>query len=221
MSLDINSLKRFEPLKENEYIGPYVDISNWGILRLTFYSDVLMEICIQFSPDGIIHALMNTYRTNLSWQTVKIDIVLPYCRLVIKKISDAENKVLCVNVLCRKGGAEIQKVEPKKEEIKEQEPEKEEHRSKSPFKRILKSGRRESKGSISTNQNTKVECIDPRFLSFIPKGGILVGSFNNTVSVIPPPNSDSYCFLTYNNGVFAWVDLDIDNTDHKNVSWKI
>jgi hypothetical protein len=223
MSLD--KLKRFNGLAddEKEYIGEFVNVESFTQLRLTFYSDILLEVSIVFSPDSFSDAIVNTYKSNGSWQTLRLDIVLPYCKLVVRRISEASNRVLCVNVLARKT-LDLHKEEPKKEVEEEQHEHLEtEKRSKSPFRSILK--RKESRGSNTMNNNNnnsnKICVYDSRLPQFVPKNAILIGGYTGgNVVFIPPPTSDKYCILAYNNGQYAWVDMEIE-ADHKNVSWKI
>ena len=226
MSLD--KLKLFEPLKDSsDKSTEFVNVSAYQFLRITFFADIPCTFDVIFSFDGVQTGPTQSYKVNNNWSTQKCEVILDYCKIVVRKNVELDNNLLVCNVLGRKFADKpfdnqldskvIPSIPIAPAQVKEPEPEQENTRSKSPFRSILKS----RKSIDRSHQNNKIECNDPRLPQYLPKNSVLIGSFANGISYVPPPTTDSYCFLVYRDNQFAWCDLDVNAVDSREISWKI
>lgn len=215
--MDLQKLNMSVPFDLNEISRetPFINVDKFKYFRVTSYSDVEFQMDIVFSPDGVFeHGPIVTYSVNSRWNTRRLEILLPFMKVRLMRAQGdvLVNKILCINFLGRSGLGEIEhKEEPVKEEpVVEQ-------RSKSPFSGILRRGRSNSKHEPPKNEKIIVE--DHRLPNFIPRNTILVGSYNNTATIIPSP-IDNDSVLIWTDNKFQWIKVsDLLHSSSKSVKF--
>ena len=194
---DLEKLNISTPfIDELKIESEYVDISKYKHLRVTIFADILINVELIFSHDGILDGPVTLYKINNTWNTRKVDIILKYIKIRLSRDSvDSVNKLIVCNVIGRHG---------ENEGVKEPEVEK---RHKSPFKSIL--SRKKSSGSL--NVSSKVECSDSRLPALIPRNGLLLGGYSNSVINVVPPLADCDYILVSRSGIIQWESLEVED----------
>ena len=205
--MDLDKLRITKPLGLQSSIETeWVKVSSYKFLRLTSCSDTNVTIEVIFSHNASDIGPSNNLKQGKLWMTCRVDILLDWMKIKVTNEQTIENKFLIINCLGRHNvGPLIDVHDLPKPFINDNEPvveSQEESRSKSPFKSILKSGFKSKKKP----DFTKSVSFD-RLPTFIPRNGVLVGSFNNQIQFIPPPPIDKMSFLVSNNGVIQWIEF--------------
>lgn len=207
--MDLEMLKIVDPLI-SDYVREtnYIDVRKYKHLRITSFSDCSLTMDIIFSHNGVNEGPCTSYILNPNiWATRRVDIILPFIKIRVIRAENEVNKMLVINCLGRY--TDIERVEPPKPVEEEGEP-KEEHRSKSPFRAFVSKKK-------PLPQSQKIDAHDPRFPSYISRNSLLVGGYNNSVVLIPPPDPNVDSHLCYVDNAFVWQPV----ADKKVVNWKI
>ena len=183
---------------EEVYDTEYAKIEKYKHLRVTANSSEPVRIFVQWSYDGEEVCLENSIRLGKDkWQTEKLEVVAPYCRIRAMNGGSLTVERLVVNVL---GRYQVMSGDVKKEvKYDMDEPPKPEPRHKSPFHRFVshkKPVESQNKGSM----------YDPRLPQVMFKNSILyVNNATNSVNTFPFPIADGNQYvLTVRNNILDW-----------------
>ena len=208
--MDLEMLKICTPMT-SDFVREtnYIDVRRYKHLRLTSMSDCTLSMDVIFSHNGVNEGPCTSFALQPNmWATRRIDIILPFIKIRVIRSENEINKMLIVNCLGR--FTDIERVEPSIKQDEEIEEPKEEHRSKSPFRAFVSRKK-------PLPQSQKIDAHDPRFPSYISRNSVLVGGYNNSVVLIPPPDPNVDSHLAYIDNQFVWQAI----ADKKVVNWKV
>ena len=193
---NIDELNIHTPFNNNVYFkeSNYVNVSQFKSLRLTTSSDVDCTLEIIFSVDSIHDGPSNSFRVSSVYSTRRVDVILPYLKIRLYKLNiENENHHLIINFL---NHLYTPKMDKDTDEI---EVEKE---SNSLFRNIMK---RKSKNVEPKTE--KIDVSDHRLPNLIPRNSLLVGSFNNSITTVPPPDQPNSILMYDTNNKYVWVSV--------------
>ena len=198
MSNNLNDLNIHTPFIFDEYMkeSPFVKVDMYKSLRLTSSSDVDCTLEIIFSVDpSCENGPRNSMRISSVWSTRRIDVILPYLKIKLYKLNITdENNHLCVNFLCPN-------IMDSKENEADDESSEIESKSRNLFSNLMKRRSKNEKVEPKADVKYKVQIPD-----LIPRNSLLVGTYSNGVSTVPPPMEPNM-ILMYNGHRLEWVNI--------------
>lgn len=178
------------PLKiDVEKVGDYVHVEKYSKLRLTIDSDVLLQVQLEWSINGIDRALYTGIKVGSNiWKSDEYPVLLPYLRIRILSNSSQPNERLMVYTSAISlnkcytdksippvlSSMSIESVEPQ------------------PQKR----------GWLSKTKKVAISpastLLDYRLPQYIPPGSILVGGRNGKIEAVPRGEAGEYLMMGQN-----------------------
>lgn len=197
MSNNLNDLNIHTPFIFDEYIKetPFVKVDMYKSLRLTSSSDIDCTLELIFSVDpSSENGPRNSMRVSSVWSTRRIDVILPYLKIKLYKLNITdENNHLCVNFLCPNIMEKDTEADDESSEI--------ETKSRNLFSNLMKRRSKNEKVEPKADVKYKVQIPD-----LIPRNSLLVGTYSNGVSTVPPPMEPNM-ILMYNGSRLEWVNI--------------